>query len=197
MKNIVRVSFALCVSFLVTCAPNLHAQESRGTISGAVLDPGGAAIPGATVTATEVRTGVATPTKSDRSGNFNLPFLPPGMYQVQVDAPGFRSFVRRGITLTSSEHSVVDVHLEVGQSTQTVTVNADEAMLDTANSSIGQSITTKQVEDFPLNGRNPMMVTQLAIGVIARDSHRWCIPLIMAQLRHGASAAHPRRPRKF
>lgn len=154
--------YALCAVLFLFCALVASAQETRSTISGAITDPAGAAIPGASVTVTEVRTGVQTPTKSDATGHYNIPFLPPGEYQIEAQAQGFRSFLRKEITLTSSDHPVIDVHLEVGQATQTVTVTAESPMLETANSSLGQSITTKEVEDFPLNGRNPMMITQLA-----------------------------------
>ncbi|HEU5233690.1 MAG TPA: TonB-dependent receptor [Terriglobales bacterium] len=176
--------YALCAIFLLFCALIASAQETRSTISGTVTDPGGAAIPGANVTVTEVRTGVQTPTKTDATGHYNIPFLPPGQYQIEAEASGFRSFLRKGVTLASSEHPVIDVHLEVGQATQTVTVTAEAPILETANSSIGQSITTKEVEDFPLNGRNPMMITQLAIGVIATGQ-----PALVHPFDNGAASA--------
>lgn len=168
MTNAQRLLFTLLAVLAFSFfSLQLCAQETRGTISGAVIDPAGAAIPGAAVTATETRTGVQTPTKSDSSGHYNIPFLAPGNYQITAESAGFRNFVRNGIVLDSSGHPVIDIQLQVGQASQTVTVNAENSMLEVANSSIGQSISTKEVEDFPLNGRNPMMVTQLAIGVIA------------------------------
>jgi len=176
--------YALCAMIFLFCSLVASGQETRSTISGTVTDPAGAAIPGANVTVTEVRTGVQTPTKTDATGHYNIPFLPPGQYQIEAEASGFRSFVRKGVTLASSEHPVIDVHLEVGQATQTVTVTAEAPILETANSSIGQSITTKEVEDFPLNGRNPMMITQLAIGVIATGQ-----PSLVHPFDNGAASA--------
>src|SRR6266404_3770205 len=160
------------------------AQETRATISGVVVDPTGAAIPGAKIAITEVRTGVVTRAISDAAGQYNVPFLPPGEYQLQAEASGFRKLVRRGVTLTSSDHPVIDLKLEVGQAAETVEVTAETPLLDTANSSTGQSITTKQVEDFPLNGRNPMMVAQLAIGVIATGN-----PTLVHPFDNGAASA--------
>ncbi|MGH9521974.1 MAG: TonB-dependent receptor domain-containing protein, partial [Terriglobales bacterium] len=160
------VRFLLAL-MLVFCAAGVVAQESRATISGSVLDPSGAAIPGATVTAVETRTGVKTPTKSDATGNFNLPYLPPGLYTLGAEAAGFKGYERRGITLAGGDHPVLDIKLQMGQASEAVTVTEDAPIIETANSSTGQSLTTKQVEDMPLNGRNPMMVAQLAIGVIA------------------------------
>ena len=160
----VRVFLAL---MLLCCTAGVLAQENRATISGSVLDPTGASVPGASVTATETRTGVKTPTKSDSTGNFNLPFLPPGDYTLSVEAAGFKTYERKGITLATGDHPVLDVKLQLGQSSEAVTVTEDAPVIETANSSTGQTITTKQVEDIPLNGRNPMMIAQLAIGVIA------------------------------
>src|SRR5438067_2874766 len=185
MKNSIRACrVALAFTGFLFSSLGIFGQESGGTISGSVLDPAGAAIPAANVTATEMRTGVQTPTKSDASGHYNLPFLPSGEYQIEAAAAGFRSFVRRGITLASSDHPLIDLRLEVGQASQTVTVSADAPMLEVANSSISQSITTKEVEDFPLNGRNPMMVAQLAIGVIATGQ-----PSLVHPFDNGAASA--------
>ena len=164
MKKIVCLSTVL--QFLL-CACTAFAQESRGTISGSVLDPAGATIPGVKVTATEVRTGVATSTVSDADGAYNIPFLPPGQYKLEANARGFKEYVRQGLTLSSSDHPIIDIKLQMGPTSERVTVEATTPLLDTADSAIAQTISTKQVEDFPLNGRNPMMVTQLALGVIA------------------------------
>src|SRR5215472_15316412 len=162
----------------------LHAQETRGTLSGLVSDPSGGAVPGVAVTATEVRTGVKTPTVSDSAGQYNLPFLAPGDYELSAEAKGFKSFVRRGIHLESSGHPVIDIQLAVGAVSDSVEVTSETPLVDTANSSMAQGITTKQVEDFPLNGRNPMMVAQLAIGVVATAN-----PSLVHPFDNGAASA--------
>src|SRR5215472_18045934 len=125
MNSIRTCRLVLALTFFLSSVAGMIGQESRGTISGTVLDPAGAAIPSANVTATEVRTGVKTPTKSDTSGHYNLPFLAPGEYEIEVAAPGFRSLVRRDITLASSDHPVIDIRLEIGQASQTVTVSGE------------------------------------------------------------------------
>ncbi len=164
MKKYVAI-FALLV--LPIAAHQAAAQESRATISGTVIDPAGAAIPGVNITLTEVRTGVKTLALTDSVGNYSIPFLPPGEYEIKAEYSGFKSFVRKGIVLGSSDHPVLDVHLEIGEMSEWVTVVAAAPLLETANASTGQSVSTAQVEDLPLNGRNPMMLAQLAIGVIA------------------------------
>lgn len=152
---------------LLFCAAGVNAQESRATISGSVMDPSGAAIPKVNVVVTEVRTGVKTKTTTDAVGAYNIPFLPPGLYTISADASGFRPFERTGINLATGDHPMLDIKLHLGQASEVVIVTEDAPLVETANSSTGQSITTKQVEDMPLNGRNPMMIAQLAIGVVA------------------------------
>jgi hypothetical protein len=160
--------FALFALVVLPLIPRpLTAQDTRATISGTVLDPSGARIPNASITLTETRTGVKTPAASDTVGSYSITFLPPGEYEIRVEVAGFKSFVRRGFRLASSDHPVLDIRMEIGSVSELVTVVAETPMLETANVSTGQSISTKQIEDFPLNGRNPMMVVQLALGVIA------------------------------
>jgi hypothetical protein len=84
-----------------------------------------------------------------------------------VEVAGFKAYVRKGFKLASSDHPIIDIHMEIGSVSELVTVVSQTPMLETASASTGQSISTKQIEDFPLNGRNPMVVAQLALGVIA------------------------------
>ncbi len=150
---------------LVPCV--LLAQEFRATISGSVTDAQGAAISGVKIAATEIRTGTKTDTVSDSTGQYTLPFLAPGDYRLVAECAGFKSYERKGLTLGSGEHPMIDIHLEVGDSKVTVAVTADTPLLETSNASAGQVITTREVEDFPLDGRTPLMLMQLAMGVLA------------------------------
>jgi len=144
----------------------LFCQEFRGTISGAVTDPTGAALPGAKVTVTEIHTGTKVPTTADNAGEYSVPFLLPGDYDIGVQAAGFKSYDRKGVHLGAGEHPVIDVRLDVGEVTTSVEVTADASQLNTENASVGQAITSKEVEELPINGRTPMMAASLAIGVI-------------------------------
>ncbi len=155
------------VLFLILFPVLSFSQEFRGSISGAVTDTSGASIPGVRVSVTEERTGTKVQTISDTTGKYTIPFLAPGDYDVQADMKGFKAFVRKGVHLASGDHPVIDVVLEVGNAAESIEVTADVPLVNTENASTGQSITTRQVEDLPLNGRTPMMLTQLAIGVIA------------------------------
>jgi hypothetical protein len=157
-----RLSIALFV-----IAGALFAQENRSTISGSVIDTTGAAIAKAKVTATETRTGVKTTVNTETSGAYTIPFLPIGEYEISAEAPGFKKFVQSGITLSTSAHPVIDIRLDVGAIVDTVEVHADAPILETANPTVGQVITNEEVESFPINGRTPMMLANLAMGVIS------------------------------
>jgi hypothetical protein len=159
-------------------------QDTRATISGAVLDSTGAGIPNVKVISTETRTGTVVNTVSDSAGQYTIPFLAPGFYEVSAQAQGFKKFVRKGLEIGSGDHQTVDIRLDVGDVTQSVEVSGDVSLINTENSSTGQTITTQQVEDFPLNGRTPMMLAQLAIGVIATGS-----PSLVHPFDNGAAAA--------
>lgn len=143
------------------------AQEFRGTFSGSVLDPQGGAVPRARIVATEVRTGVKTSTTSEDTGAYTIPFLAPGEYQITAEADGFRRFVQRGLTLSAGERPVIDIHLEVGGTSESVTVSTETPLVVASNAAVGQVVTTREVEALPVNGRAPITLMSLAMGVIA------------------------------
>lgn len=141
-------------------------QEFRGTISGTVTDSSGAVIKDAQVTITETSTGTVNRTKTDSAGQYVVPFLQPGTYQIAVEMTAFKKNVRSGVTLQANEHPIIDVALEVGNAQETVNVTEDAPLIDTANASVGQVISTKEVEDYPVNGRTPITLVELAVGVV-------------------------------
>ena len=148
----------------------LVAQEFRGTISGAVIDPQNSLIPHAKIQVTEARTGARSTAVSDRSGKYVIPFLAPGTYSITTTAPGFKRSVQDNFVLEAAAHPVLDIHLEIGDVSQSVSVTEEAPLLETANGTVGEPISTRQVEDIPLNGRTPYMLGELAIGVIAEPN---------------------------
>jgi len=146
---------------------SLFAQEYRGTFSGAVTDAQGAAIPGVKVVAAETRTGTKSSTVSSPTGEYTIPFLALGTYDIEAESSGFKKFVRKGIPLSSGENTRIDIRMEVGTISEEVTVTAEAPVLITSNPSLGQVITTAEVEDVPVNGRTPMMLDNLAMGVVS------------------------------
>ena len=145
----------------------LNAQEFRGSFSGTVTDAQGAPVPKVRITVTETRTGVKSTAVTEASGAYNVPFLQPGEYAISAEADGFKKAVREGLTLSASEHPVIDFRLEVGAINDAVTVTAEAPLMDTSSPTVGQVLTSSQVEDFPINGRTPMMLDNLALGVVS------------------------------
>ncbi len=152
---------------LLGVAAALSAQEFRGTFSGIVTDSQGSAIPKVKITVNETRTNTKANAVSGTTGEYTIPFLAPGLYDITAEAAGFKTFNQRGMTLSAGEHPVVDIHLEVGAISESVTVTAEAPILVTSNPSLGQVITTAEVEDIPINGRTPMMLDNLALGVVS------------------------------
>ncbi len=152
---------------LILAPSSTYAQEFRATVSGTVSDSTGAVVPNTAVTVTELNTGSVSKTTSDNAGQYVVPFLAPGTYRIEAQAEGFQKVLRNRITLTAGDHPIVNLTLALGNTSQTVTVTSDAPLIDQSNASVGQIITTKQIEDLPLNGRTPMMLTELSIGVIA------------------------------
>ncbi|HTW79986.1 MAG TPA: carboxypeptidase regulatory-like domain-containing protein [Terracidiphilus sp.] len=143
----------------------VRAQEFRGTISGTVMDPNGAALAGAAITVREVDTGTVSKTTSDAAGQYVVPFLLPGNYSITVGVTGFQTLTRNGITLHAQDHPIIDLTLKVGSASQTVTVTSAAPLLSQSSATISDVISTSSVADLPLNGRAPAMLAELSVGV--------------------------------
>ena len=166
MKTKLRLAARLCAVLLTLSSA--HAQEFRSTVSGTVSDPANARVANAKVVATEVRTGTKTETTSDSAGQYTLPFLQPGDYTISVQAPGFKEFLRKSIHVGAGDRVAIDIPLEVGNTTQTVEVTADASLINSENASLGQAITTREVEDLLLEHyRTPLVLASLSTGVLA------------------------------
>lgn len=157
-------------------APTIHAQEFRGTITGRIIDPQGASIPNAKVSVTLITTGAKSDTTSTADGQFTIPFLAPGDYRVEIQAPGFKRYVRDNFTVGSGERPELDAKLELGAATETVNVTAEAPLLESTSASVGQVISSRQVENMPLNGRTPLVLAQLAMGVVPNSDPKFNRP---------------------
>ena len=148
----------------------LVGQEFRGTISGSVTDPQNASIPNARIEAVEMQTGAKSLAVSDTAGKYVIPFLAPGIYKITAAARGFKQSVQDNFVMETAAHPVLDMHLLVGDTTQSVFVIAEAPLVETANGSVAEPITHRQVENLPLNGRTPYLLSELAIGVTAEPN---------------------------
>ena len=144
----------------------LHGQEFRATLVGRVSDPSGGAIPKASVVVTQRETNAQHRAVSTETGDFTVPFLAPGAYRVEVDMPGFRKYVRDNVLLRIQDRVNVDVKMEIGSQTETVTVQGAATILETSTASVGSVVSQQAVADAPLNGRNPYGLMSSVTGVL-------------------------------
>ena len=142
-----------------------HAQENRGSVLGTVTDQTGAPVVGAKVQVIDAATGVAATTTSDDSGAFNVPFLAPGDYRIEVDANGFAKATNPTVTVHAQQTQHVSFSLHVGSATQTVTVTSEAPLLQTANTTTGQTLSTQTVQNLPINNENLLSETLLGPGM--------------------------------
>lgn len=147
-------------------AASLFAQGNTGSILGTVTDATGAVVPGAAVTITNTRTGVKSDTKSDSVGNYLFNFLQPGVYRVDTEMSGFKKSSRDNVSLEMSRQLRIDVALETGQLTESVSVAAQTPLLETETGTLSGTIENKQVISLPTLGRNPQDYRLLVPGVV-------------------------------
>jgi hypothetical protein len=140
------------------------AADPTGTIAGNVVDPSGGAIAGARITATNLGTGFNRQTSSSADGGYVFPLLPAGVYSILVEASGFRRFEQKGVEVRTDQSATVSVKLEIGATTETVSVNANAEIIETRSSTLSKVVTTQSVQELPLNGRNAAALVLLAPG---------------------------------
>ncbi len=147
------------VCLLLISNAHVIAQGVTGTIQGTVIDASGARVPHARVAVIQLETRLTRRTTSDRQGDYVLALLPVGHYRLEVDAAGFRRYLRQGIVLSVNQIATVPVRLVVGSAQQSVEVRADAAPVQTTND-LGETVHGREILDLPLNGRN---FTQLGL----------------------------------
>ena len=145
---------------------NLSAQEVVSHIRGIVTDPSGAAVPGAEVRAINVQTQVSQIVTTQADGSYDFLSLPPGTYDVRVTKPGFRTITAHNIPLTLNQVYNLPIALEVGQVSESVTVEASPTQVESSTTQLSTVIDSKQIVDLPLLGRNWTQLQQLVPGVV-------------------------------
>ena len=141
-----------------------------GSISGTIQDPSGAAIPKASVTVINTSTGVRQSTTTDSRGTYTFPVLPVGGYALEVNQPGFKPYRRNGITLDANSALLLDVVLQVGETSDAITVNENAVHVETSSSQMGEVITGTTMTEVPLNGRSYTDLLSLQSGVAPATS---------------------------
>jgi hypothetical protein len=167
-------SISICALLAVFTA---FAQSDRGTITGAVSDPSGAVVGNAGIEAKNVETGVAYPAVTTATGNYTIAQLPAGRYEVSVAVPGFKKFNRAGLQIQVAQILRVDVTLEVGSASESVTVTEAASLLNTESAEVSHSVTAQSMGSLPILGigasqagssgiRNPYAVAELIPGTL-------------------------------
>jgi carboxypeptidase family protein len=162
----IRNLLALCIVFVIAACGAL-AQAGRGSISGLVTDPGGAVVQGAKVALLNPATGVTQHTVTSSAGLYTFISLSPGVYTVTASQTGFKSVAQEKITVNLDAVTEVNVTLQVGATTETVTVHEGVELVEPSNSTVGTLIPAEAIDRVPLVSRNVYDLIQLSAGVNA------------------------------
>lgn len=162
------------LSAIILATVTLFAQSDRGTITGTVADPAGAVVANAAIEARNTGTGAIFPVESSATGNYTLAQLPAGNYEINVSVPGFKKSVRQGLTVQVAQTLRIDIVLEVGNASESVTVSAEAPLLKTESGELSHNVSTDRLDNLPLlptgaaagnaGIRNPFAVVALLPG---------------------------------
>src|SRR2546427_9915099 len=155
-----RLMVLTLLGFLI--AASADAPEFRATVTGRVTDPGGLAVPGATVTAVNTRTAETATGFTTADGAYTVPFLKPGVYAVSAELTGFRKATQPNVQLEVGQTSTINFQLQLGALSEEVTVTGESPVLETSKADRGLVIDNERVTELPLNARNPFMLSYLS-----------------------------------
>jgi len=150
-----------CVALALSIVPQVWSQEPRATIVGRVTDSTGLAVVQAQVWITNTATGVVIPVETNDAGNYSALYLTPSTYEVKVEKDGFKRFVRSGLELRINDRVEINISLELGQVSETVSVTAETPLLETASASVGQVVDARRVAELPTPHGNPILLLRL------------------------------------
>ncbi len=163
---------SLVAASVLLFAASTRAQRITGTLRGQVLDPAGAAVANAQVTANNIETGVSIKIATTSAGTYDFPSILPGRYTVTVEAQGFKKYVKNAVSVLADQDNVADVQLELGVATETIEVSAGAIQVQTTSSSLANDFNANDVSNLPqaagtLNG-SPLNLAVLAPNVVAQ-----------------------------
>src|SRR5262252_6455696 len=162
------ILLTLCLVGLLSVP--LVAQKTTGTLRGVVTDPSGAVVANVPVVITNVATGQERTVTTNVQGEYIAPEIDRGVYKVSVKAPNFKEAVSNNVEVHTASTEVLNVQLQVGSTSEQVTVAASEIQVQTDNAALGEVVTGEQVRELPLNGRSFVQLTQLQPGVSPADN---------------------------
>jgi len=174
-KSLALVAYCLLCSLLT---PYAYSQNTAATVTGTVTDKNGAAIPDVEIVLQNTNTGVRRVSKSAAAGTYSLTDIAPGEYSIRAMKEGFNVQEKTGVVLQVNQTATLEFTMQIGALKQTITVSADLSVADSTTSALGSVITTKPVNDLPLNGRNFTQLLDLSPGIS---------PISVAQNSQGGS----------
>lgn len=166
MRNWMRLSGLLCLCLLLVGSPALVAQVDQGAVTGVVTDSSGAVIANAKVSLTSTDTGFVQQGKTNASGIYVFSPVKIGNYTVSATANGFKTTTRENLVVDIQSRLNVDLTLKLGSASETVTVSSALPLLETQTGAVDQVISTQEINNTPLNGRNWVYIAQLTAGVV-------------------------------
>src|ERR1700730_16325528 len=170
MKRHIQNIGVIFVALLLCCGTALEAQTITGSVNGTVTDPTGAVVPNAKVTATNVDTGIETPSATNSDGIYNIPFLQIGNYKLTVDVPGFATATYGPFALETAQIAKVDVKMGLSSAQQKVSVEAEVVpLLNTETPTLATTLDTRAIENVPLVSRNLVALTMFLPGAISTN----------------------------
>ena len=165
-----RWSLVLLVLMLASRPVNAHAQVEQGAVTGTVFDEAGAVVPGATVTVTRAGTGAPRATVTNGAGQYTVPYLPVGTYEVTATLTGFSGARVTSVSVRVGLTATVDLSLKAGSVETEITVSAHASHLELQSPALGNVVSGRQMIELPLVGRNPYSLVTLAPGVVDRGN---------------------------
>ncbi len=164
LRRMARVLAAISILFLLF--PGAPAQTTAGRILGSISDQTGAAVVGAQVTITDVQHGTSRSLVTTQTGDYVAPDLPAGSYKVRAEAKGFKTIERVNIELEVGKDARIDLVLSPGLVSETLVIEEDAPLVDATSATLGGTLSNKEINDLPLNGRNYENLLQLRPGVM-------------------------------
>jgi len=156
------------VAGLIALASSLSAQSPSASVVGRLTDPTGATIPGASITVVNLDTNITNRAVSNEFGDFTVPYLKPGRYSLEASRAGFRAYRRAEFSLVVDQSLRLDIPLEIGSTTESVTVTEAPLVLNTESSARGEVTRNQEIVEMPLEGRNFSDLAYLTGGVIPK-----------------------------
>ncbi len=169
MERAKKLLASFAAALLLFSAVSVKAQETTGTITGQVTDQSGAVVAGADLTLKHLRTGEERKTLSNEEGYYSLTLVPPGVYDLSVKATGFKEFINKEVELFVNDRKLLNVQLETGAVTETVTVTADAPIIQ-SSPTVGDVVENRKIVEIPLNNRSFLQLLTLVPGVTSDDA---------------------------